>query len=167
MLVSQVTVLGFVLHPDGDKVLMVNRISRKDDEQLGKFNGLGGKVEPDEDVVFAMKRELEEEAGIEPVSMRLRGTVSWPGFGRNGENVLGFIYLIDKFNVLDTYGGEIPKENEEGPLSWQPIAKLGELEMWEGDRHFLPLVFDESIGQFHGCLPYENGRPVSWSYSVL
>ena len=72
------TTLGFVMHPDGERVLMVHRIARPGDEQLGKYNGLGGKVEPGEDVVAGMKRELREEAAIEVDAMRLRGTVSWP-----------------------------------------------------------------------------------------
>ena len=38
------TTLGFVMHPDGERVLMVHRIARLGDEQLGKYNGLGGKV---------------------------------------------------------------------------------------------------------------------------
>lgn len=80
------TTLGFVMHPDGERVLMVHRIARLGDEQLGKYNGLGGKVEPGEDVVAGMKRELREEAAIEVDAMRLRGTVSWPGFGRHGED---------------------------------------------------------------------------------
>ena len=58
------TTLGFVMHPDGERVLMVHRIARPGDEQLGKYNGLGGKVEPGEDVVAGMKRELREEARI-------------------------------------------------------------------------------------------------------
>ena len=73
------TTLGFVMHPDGERVLMVHRIARPGDEQLGKYNGLGGKVEPGEDVVAGMKRELREEARIEVDAMRLRGTVSWLG----------------------------------------------------------------------------------------
>jgi 8-oxo-dGTP diphosphatase len=36
--------------------------------------------------------------------------------------------------------------------------------MWEGDRYFLPLLFDDDPRCFHGYLPYENNRPLSWSY---
>ena len=57
--------LGYVLSPDGREVLMVHRNARPDDHQLGKYNGLGGKLERDEDVVAGMRREIHEEAGIE------------------------------------------------------------------------------------------------------
>ncbi|MGO4955931.1 NUDIX hydrolase [Luteococcus sp. Sow4_B9] len=155
------TTLAFVLHPDGERVLMVHRTARPGDEQLGKYNGLGGKVEPDEDVVACIRRELREEAAIEATGLRLRGTVSWPGFGRHGEDHFGFIFVVDAFT------GEVPDINEEGVLSWERIDGLDQLPMWEGDRHFLPLVFDESIAQFHGCLPYEDGRPTGWSVTTL
>ena len=72
------TTLGFVLSRDRQSVLMVHRIARESDEQLGKWNGLGGKVEPGEDVWSGLARELREEAGIKATSMQLRGTVSWP-----------------------------------------------------------------------------------------
>lgn len=155
------TTLGFVRHPDGERVLMVHRTARPGDEQLGKYNGLGGKVERDEDVVACLRRELREEANITATSIRLRGTVSWPGFGRHGEDHFGFVFVVDAFT------GEVPERNDEGELSWERIDALGDLPMWEGDRHFLPLVFDESVTQFHGCLPYADGRPTGWSVTTL
>ena len=158
------TTLGFVMHPDGERVLMVHRIARLGDEQLGKYNGLGGKVEPGEDVVAGMKRELREEAAIEVDAMRLRGTVSWPGFGRHGEDHFGFIFVVDAWHPITD---AIPDANEEGPLTWERVDSLDELPMWEGDRYFLPLVFDPEVTQFHGCLPYSDGRPTGWSYSTL
>lgn len=153
----ELTTLGFVLSPDGSEVLMVHRVGRSDDEQLGKWNGLGGKLERDEDVWSGMARELREEAGIEVVSMRLRGTVSWPGFHCDGSDVFGFVF------VVDAWTGAVPERNAEGPLIWQPVSGLGELPMWEGDRYFLPQVFDVSVTQFHLVIPYADGRPQGWS----
>ena len=49
---------------------------------------------------------------------------------------------------------------------WHPIAGLLDLNLWEGDRYFLPLVFDPTVPQFHGVMPYRDGRPVSWTASV-
>ncbi|MFZ2625560.1 MAG: 8-oxo-dGTP diphosphatase [Propionibacterium sp.] len=161
MITPVLTTLAFVLHPDGRRVLMVHRIARSSDVQLGKYNGLGGKVERGEDVVAGIRRELREEARLEVDSMRLRGTVSWPGFNPDGTDAFGFVFLVD------TWHGEIPSRNAEGPLSWEPIDRLGELDMWEGDRYFLPLVFDPQIGQFHAVIPYLDGHPTGASWSVL
>lgn len=153
--------LGYVLSPDASEVLLVHRNARSDDESFGKWNGLGGKLERDEDVATGMVRELEEEARIQVTAMRLRGTVSWPGFGRNGEDWLGFIFVIDAFT------GDAPSANLEGELHWHPVQRLfdGTLDFWEGDRYFLPLLFDDDPRTFHGVMPYENGRPTGWSYT--
>jgi 8-oxo-dGTP diphosphatase len=153
--------LGYVLSPDGKQVLMIHRNRRAGDAHFGKYNGLGGKLEAAEDVVSGMRREIREEAGIECDSLHLRGTISWPGFGKNGEHWFGFIFLIDAWT------GTPLADNREGTLRWVPIEKMLELPLWEGDRHFLPLVFDPSIGQFHGAMPYQDGKPIGWTYSVL
>lgn len=55
--------LGFVLSPDRRRVLMVYRTYRSDDDHLGKYNGLGGHMEPDEDIVTCIRREIREEIG--------------------------------------------------------------------------------------------------------
>lgn len=153
----ELTTLGYVVTPDRHRVLLVHRTYRDHDEQLGKYNGLGGKVEPGENVAEAMRRELREEAGIEVTAMELRGTVSWPGF--NGRDVFGFVFLITGFT------GQIPADNAEGTLGWHDVATMMELPMWDGDRHFLPLVFDGSP-QFHGVLPYDGGHSIAWRYET-
>lgn len=154
-----VATLGYVLSPDGRQVLMVHRNARADDAHLGKYNGLGGKLEADEDVVAGMRREIREEAGIECEALQLRGTISWPGFGKHGEDWLGFVFVIHK------YSGTPFTSNPEGPLEWVALDDLHTLPMWEGDREFLPLVFDADPRAFHGVMPYRDGRMQSWRYS--
>ncbi|WP_420207864.1 NUDIX hydrolase [Candidatus Electronema sp. JC] len=150
--------LGYVLSPDARQVLLLCRNARPDDQHFGKYNGLGGKMRPDEDVRSCMTREIEEEAGIVCLEMNLRGTISWPGFGPGGESWLGFIFLITAFSG-------VPKKScEEGGLAWHRLEEISRLPMWEGDRFFLPLVFDGDPRPFHGVMPYSQGRPVSWSH---
>lgn len=156
-----VATLGYVLSPDAREVLLIHRNARADDQHLGKYNGLGGKVESDEDVVAGMRREIREEAGIDCEVMRLRGTISWPGFGKEGEDWLGFVFVIER------YSGRPFASNPEGTLEWVPVADILELPLWEGDRHFLPLVFDSDPRAFHGVMPYREGRMQSWNYSRI
>jgi len=148
---------------DGDRVLMIHREGRPDDVHLGKYNGLGGKVERDEDVLASVIREVHEEAGIVVDAPRLRGTVSWPGFGAGGEDWFAFVF------VADSWTGDVLKENPEGVLEWIPLARLlaFDLPLWPGDRYFLPMVFDESVAVFHGVMPYRDGSPESWRVSVV
>ena len=149
--------LGYVLSPDRQRVLMVHRNARPGDQHLGKYNGLGGKVDRGEDVVSGFRREIREEAGLACDELVLRGTISWPGFGRHGEDWLGFVFLVTRFT-----GAPLPR-NPEGTLEWVDIADLDRLPMWEGDRLFLPMVFDGDPRMFHGVMPYRDGRMVSWS----
>jgi len=91
----------------------------------------------------------------------LRGTVSWPGFGKHGEDWFGFLFRVD------AWSGTPRTENPEGRLEWVEVARVLDLPLWEGDRYFLPLVFAREPRQFHGVMPYRDGRPVSWSYSLV
>ncbi len=153
--------LGYVMSPDGQQVLLIHRSTRPEDLHAGKYNGLGGKLDRGEDVVSGMIREIREEAGIECDESVLRGTISWPGFGKNGDDWFGFIFRIDRWH------GELMSANAEGTLGWHDLSGLQELPLWEGDRHFLPLVFGRDERQFHGVMPYRDGRPVSWSVQFL
>jgi 8-oxo-dGTP diphosphatase len=151
--------LGYLVQDD--KVLLVRRHKRFFDAHLGKYNGLGGKLEPSEDVVSGLRREFFEEAGIELGAIELRGTINWSGFGKAGEDWFGFIFLVRG------YAGTITFENPEGTLEWIEIARLlaGEYPLWEGDKHFLPLVFDQDPRPFSGVMPYKDGKLVSWAFS--
>ena len=152
--------LGYVLSSDKEKVLLVHRTAREADPALGKYNGLGGKMEPGENALTCMKRELQEEANLDAQTCVLRGTVSWPGFGKNGEDWFGFIFVISEWD------GDVPAQNDEGDLRWVPVTELlrFSLPLWPGDKFFLPLVFDGDPRPFHGVMPYENGQPVRWDF---
>jgi len=155
--------LGYILSSDKKKVLLIHRNNRPEDEHLGKYNGLGGKLESQEDIVESMRREIREEAGIQCTELTLRGTISWPGFGKNGEDWFGFIFLITQFE------GTPFTKNPEGTLEWIEIEKFLNLEipMWEGDKYFIPLLLNQLDKQFHGVMPYKNGKPVSWAVSWM
>lgn len=153
---------------------MIRRDARPDDDHYGKVNGLGGKLEPDESVVACARREVEEEASVELTSLALRGTITWTNFGPKREEWLGFVFLADAWD------GEPPATNDEGTLIWVDRSRLlaacsedpetraaAGLPMWDGDRHFVPLVFDDDQRAFHGTMPYDRDRPLSWSYERL
>jgi 8-oxo-dGTP diphosphatase len=153
--------LGYVLSVDRTEVLLIHRNARPDDPAYGKYNGLGGKLEPHENIVAGMRREIQEEAGIDVLTTDLRGTVSWPGFGKQGEDWFGFLFLI-------THWSGVPQtQNHEGSLEWVPLTTLLDLSLnlWPGDRYFLPLVFDTDPRPFHGVMPYAEGQPTGWQYT--
>jgi 8-oxo-dGTP diphosphatase len=153
--------LGYLISPDNQRVLLVHRHKRNSDAHLGKYNGLGGKLEMFEDALSGFRREFFEEAGVSLENVVLRGTINWSGFGKAGEDWFGFIFVARGFT------GELTFENPEGTLEWVEIKRLlsGDYPLWEGDQHFLPLVFDQDPRPFFGVMPYQDGRLVSWAFS--
>ena len=166
--------LVYLLDHERDAVLMIRRDARPDDDHYGKVNGLGGKLEPDEDVVAGLRREIREEAELELTSVALRGTITWTNFGPKREQWLGFVFLCDGWT------GTPPASNPEGTLEWVDRGRLlaacsddaseraaAELPMWAGDRYFVPLVFDDDPRAFHGTMPYDGDKPRSWTFERI
>jgi len=69
-------VVGFVIY-DGDVLLIEKRRPRWQD---GKWNGVGGKIEPGESPLAAMVREFREEAGVVVTEWEHFATLSGEGF---------------------------------------------------------------------------------------
>ncbi len=166
--------LIYLLDRERAEVLMMRRDTRPDDDHYGKVNGLGGKVDAGEDVVSSLRREVAEEAGLELTSIELRGTITWTDFGPNREQWLGFVFLSDQWE------GEPRGSGIEGTLEWVALDRLlqacvpdeavrlrADLPMWAGDRHFVPLVFDDDPRTFHGVMPYDGDEPTGWSYERI
>ncbi|MBR6184795.1 MAG: 8-oxo-dGTP diphosphatase [Clostridia bacterium] len=111
--------------------LMLHRIKKDQDENAGKWIGIGGHVEEDESPEECVRREAMEEAGMELNDLRLRGVITFilPDWG----NELTFLYTAR----AET---ESLPECAEGVLRWVPIAEIPRLKLWEGDRVFLPLL---------------------------
>ncbi len=156
-----VATLAYVMSPGRDEMLLLRRDKRPNDIHYGKCVGLGGRVEPDEDIVSAARREIHEESGLTARQMALRGTVSWPGFGRDGEDWFGFIFRVDHAD------GAAHRGNHEGTLEWVPVDRLSDVPMWDSDRLWLPMVLDDDPSMFHGHMPYADGRMISWTYSRI
>src|SRR3546814_18166433 len=87
-----VATLGYALSPDGRQVLLLHRHARADDHHLGKYNGLGGKIEPEEDVLAGMRREIAGGAGSECTAMSPRDTIRWHRCGTTAEGWLGICF---------------------------------------------------------------------------
>ena len=158
VLTPVIATVVYVLSSDRARVLMLHRNKRTHDIHYGKYIGLGGKVERDEDVASGAIREVHEESGLTVERIALRGTVSWPGFGKDGSDWFGFVFRVDDWTGVPHEG------NHEGTLEWVAVADLPTLPMWDSDHEWLPMVFDEDPRPFHGVMPYHQGEMVSWSF---
>ena len=67
------------LRRDG-KTLMVHRIKKANDMHQGKWNGLGGKLDPGETPEECAVREIYEESGLIAHNPRLKGILTFPAF---------------------------------------------------------------------------------------
>ena len=150
--------LGYLLSKDRKKTLLIHRNKNHNDDHLGKYNGLGGKMMEGEDIYTSMKREILEESGLEVKKMGLRGTINWQGFGKNHEDWLGFIFRIEE------YEGESKISCPEGDLKWVDLNTIHSLNMWEGDRYFLPMVFDNNPTLFHGVMTYRGEEVLDFNF---
>ena len=119
----------------GDEVLMLHRVKKKNDVNQDKWIGIGGKFEKDESPDECLLREAKEETGLTLTSWRCRGVVTFLNDGCEGE----YMYLF----TADSWEGEI-KECDEGDLQWVSRDFLYSLPMWEGDKIFLDLLWQDA-----------------------
>lgn len=102
---------------------------------VGKYNGFGGKVMPGETYEQAMLRELQEESGLNYDITHLK---------KVGEFDFYFPHKPEFDQTVHTYLIEeikgIPTESEEMSFKWFPLAEIPYSQMWDDDKHWLPLV---------------------------
>ena len=101
----------------GDKVLLLRGTASKA-RWGGRLNGLGGHVEPGEDVRASALRDVREEAGLAPADLALAGILHITGPSAGEPGIMLFVYA-----------GEAPPGAEtvasgEGALEWHPIGAL-------------------------------------------
>ncbi len=138
-----------------DSYLMMHRNKKLNDENAGKWIGIGGHIKENESPDECIRREIKEETGLKIFNLRLRGIITFilPDWG----NELTFLYTADTDD-------DISAECAEGDLKWIPMADVLSLPLWEGDRIFLPML-DERDDCFSLKLEYEVGGKLA-SYAV-
>ena len=136
------------------KYLMLRRDRKKNDENSGKWIGVGGKFEEGESPDDCLIREVREETGFELTSYRLRGIVTFVSDIYETEQMFLFTATAD-----GGVSGGLPG-CDEGTLEWVKISDVPALPLWEGDRIFLSLL-SEGRGFFLLKLCYRGDRLVS------
>ena len=136
------------------QTLMLHRVKKENDMHQGKWNGLGGKLELGESPEECAVREVREESGLIARNPRLRGILTFPAFAKNED---WYVYV---FTIHD-FVGELhpPDESLEGNLAWIDNHVLLDLNLWPGDRVFLPWLNQPHF--FSGKFIYDDGQFVS------
>lgn len=120
--------LIFVFH---DENVLLLRGAKDKKIWAGLFNGIGGHVEPGEDIYTAAIRELEEETGISGIQLSLSGLI-------HVDTKLGTGVLISVFR-----GEALLKDVQaslEGDLHWIPVDQINQYPLVSDLHQLIPLV---------------------------
>ncbi|MBL7032567.1 MAG: 8-oxo-dGTP diphosphatase [Candidatus Delongbacteria bacterium] len=132
--------------------LMLLRNKKRHDLHAGRWNGLGGKFEPGEMPEECARRELLEESGLHAEELEWRGLLTFPLFDGIKD------WYVHVF-VIPRFTGELI-DSPEGELAWIENDALLDLNLWPGDRHFLPWVFGDRF--FSARFNYLDGEVESY-----
>lgn len=104
-----------------------------------QYNGLGGHVEADEDILSAARRELVEEAGLTPQAFTLRGVIHI----HTGEDDEGPLPGVLVFVFHAESGQRTVKATAEGVPEWIQISTLGDYPLVDD----LPEILARALGE--------------------
>ena len=138
---------------DHGKTLMLYRNKKPNDIHEGKWNGLGGKLDPGESPEECVIREIYEESGLQIRNPSLRGILIFPEFSA-GEDWYVFVFVAEEFQ------GELI-ESDEGHLEWIDDDQLLNLHLWEGDQYFLEWMNEKRF--FSAKFYYKDGKLTDYS----
>ncbi|MDE1824896.1 MAG: 8-oxo-dGTP diphosphatase [Candidatus Micrarchaeota archaeon] len=125
----------------GDELLLI-KASRG--ISMGKWNGVGGKLETGETPEKGAIREVYEESGLKIKNLFHHGTMN---FYMNGSDELGIIVHV--FSTRDFSG--TPISTQEGELRWFKKSEIPYSGMWDDDNYWIePMLEGKRFNaQFH------------------
>jgi 8-oxo-dGTP diphosphatase len=111
---------------------------------MGKWNGVGGKIEDGESLEEALVRECREEIGVTP---RRWWAVAELDFVQDAETDPWHMYV--HAYLCAEWDGE-PRESEEMMPRWFDVGEIPYRDMWDDDELWLPLVLSgqKVVGEF-------------------
>ena len=132
------------------KVLMLRK--REDSKMLaGEWIGIGGKIEPGEDLFESAKREFREETGLSIEELSLQGTFTW--FIESAS--AGISHLV----TATSYTGGLVKQSCEGALEWHDIDSVASLEnLTSYQTEFLPDMLLDRKYFYSGMSVFDESR---------
>lgn len=128
----QTYVVGFMIRAASQEVLMIRK--NRPDWQAGKWNGIGGKVEPGERPCDAMVREFVEETDVGTLPWMWEHTLTMDG----GNRFCIYYYrsFVDDFPPYRSVTDELVQVHSRHTI-------LNELPVIDNMKWILPMQFTE------------------------
>lgn len=123
-------VVGFMFNQNKTDVLLIEK--KKPKWQIGKFNGVGGKIEDSETSLQAMRRECKEETGIDSNQWEYLVTMS----GRGGNDWECQVFTAKTDDVFDF------KTMEHEKVCLLPIQDLDQYKLVSNLYWLIPMCLD-------------------------
>lgn len=102
----------------------------------GRWNGFGGKLNDEESIEAAARRELQEESGLRVLNMEKRAIINFTfektGYEGSLDPIEMHIFAVDKFK------GQ-PRETNEMQPKWFHKNELPFALMWPDDQYWMPI----------------------------
>ncbi|KAL0892647.1 hypothetical protein ABMA27_014371 [Loxostege sticticalis] len=112
---------------------------------MNKWNGFGGKVEPNEQIIDAAARELKEECCLDVKTSNLKN-IGHLEFTFEGDSTMMDVRVF----ATDIFEGT-PSETEEMAPKWFKHDQIPYDDMWLDDRLWFPYMLKGKLfyGRFH------------------
>ena len=148
------------------QVLMLHRIFPPN---ARLWNGLGGSIESGETPLVSVRREMQEEAGIdlrEAPSLFFAGIVTWGQVGCEPERgMFTFLARLSRHQSEQVYSSDTP----EGLVAWKPLEWVCDTHnraVVSNIPHFLPSILEAQVPYEYFC-EYDNEKFPTESFRRL
>lgn len=123
-------VVGFLFSEDLKRVVLIHKT--KPDWQVGFLNGVGGKVEQNEMPLYAMRREFQEETGLD--------LDAWKPYA----NLEGDDWVVYFFNNVSKYIDKVQTTTKEKVEIFN-VEDINTLPVIPNLKWLIPMCFDKDI----------------------
>jgi mutator protein MutT len=128
---------------------------------MGKWNGIGGKVQEGENLEQALVRETFEEIGVKPISFKKVAVLDFL-FPEAPEDINWnqqvSVFLVEKWEGKPTESGEMKPQ-------WFSVDRLPFESMWNDDPLWLPRVLKGEI--LKGEFTFASDQETIKNYSIF
>jgi len=125
----------------------------------GLWNGVGGKVEIEEEPIHAMVREAQEELGITPTSYSAGAEIEFYFPSQPEWNMKCHVFLVTEWE------GQPQATDEMATPTWFAYTDLPWSEMWASDYFWLPPVLEGCTVRAAFLLGVDN-KPIEYDMSI-